>query len=104
MTNSTVFEKLKPNQELYFVRYSHSPYPDFIEVYFNGFNKGSIEIKYNDKMKLVKKSKAEHRLFLDKNEMARSLYYCFEQRKISLAIEYKEIVNRSQEERPELWI
>lgn len=110
MYNSTNFDKLRPNQELLLVRYSHAPYPDFIPVSFKCYNKDtdSIEIIYKgDDKKRIKKfptKKAEYRLFIDKLEMAKSLIGCFARRELSLEDEFKDLVEQSQDERPEIWV
>ena len=86
MHNSTLFTKLRPNQDLYLVRYSKSPTPDFIIVTFKGVDtsKSVVEFTYKEDIKKrIKKfpiRKAEYRLFLDKLEMAKSLYDCFVRR------------------------
>ncbi len=110
MYNSTNFDKLRPNQELYLVRYSQSPAPDFILVNFKGVNTQtkSVEFIYKDDIKKRIKNfpikKAEYRLFLDKLEMAKSLVDCFARRGEKLTDEYMELIEQSQDERPEIWI
>ena len=70
MVNSTDFNKLRPNQHLFLVRYSHSPKPDFVEVLFRGVINKATEIEFmyiNDVKKRLKKfpiRKAKYRLFL----------------------------------------
>lgn len=110
MYNSTNFDKLRPNQELFLVRYSHAPSPDYISTVFKGFNKDtdSIEFIYkSDEKKRIKKfptKKAEYRLFVNKLEMVKSLVDCFVRRELTLTDEYKILVEQSQDEKPEIWI
>ena len=110
MNNSTDFKKLRPNQKLFLVRYSHSPKPDFVEVLFKGIVNNSTEIEFtyvNDEKKRLKKfpiRKAEYRLFLHKLEMVKSLVSCFIRREVPLGTDYADLIEESQEAYPELWI
>lgn len=108
MTNLTDFNKLKPNQPLYMIRYSHHDHPDFITIKFIHFSDDVVEYAFNNsKGKLVKKAKlrkACYRIFLDVDEMARTLYDCFQRRKMTVSEKYSSIMTASQENRPELWV
>jgi len=110
MYNSTVFEKLRPNQELFLVRYSQTPTPDYIKVVFKFYNKDNHSIEFinkGDTAKKIKKFpviKSEYRLFLDKMEMAKSLMECFVRRKMKMTPTVIELVEESQNTKPEIWI
>jgi hypothetical protein len=109
MYNSTVFEKLRPNQELFLVRYSQTPTPDYIKVLFKFYNKANQTIEFANKEGVykVKKfpiKKAEYRLFIDEMEMAKSLMDCFIRRQIPLTPLVLELVKQSQNTKPEIWI
>lgn len=110
--NSTDFENLEPGTELLMVRYSQSPHPDYEVVAFNTYNKdnrGTLEytVKKNDRIvtKKTNKRKALYRFFTDTNEMAKSLYDCFKKRNIDdIPKDFGQLMNTSQEIRPEIWI
>jgi len=116
MINSTIFNKLKPKQTMYLIRYSSNPYPIYIEVQFEFYDSTTenVEISYTQNNKLIKKkinnistqyknSKAYHRLFLDKDEMVKSLRECFIKRKVDLSpIEH--LIETSQDNKPEFWV
>ena len=115
MTNSTDFKKLKPNQDLYLIRYSHQDHPDYVEVKFKYYDESTkqigepiVEFGYtSNKGETTKKAnlrKATFRLFLDIDEMAKALHDCFIKRKVPLSTNYIELISNSQENRPELWI
>ena len=110
MYNSTVFEKLRPNQELFLVRYSQTPTPDFINVVFKFYNKANQTVEFINKLDVNKKikkfplKKAEYRLFIDKMEMAKSLMDCFMRRQMKMTKEVIELVEESQNTKPEIWI
>jgi len=114
MTNSTDFSKLKPNQELYMIRYSQKEHPDFIKIKFKYFEmdtkSGEPEVEFTykthkgDISKVSNFRKSKYRIFLDIDEMTRSLYECFIKREIEMVDEYIELVENSQNNRPELWI
>ena len=115
MTNSVDFEKLKPNQELYLIRYSQKDHPDFVSIKFKFYDKSTtqtgeptvefIYVKNNgDTIKKSNLRKAKFRMFIDIDEMSRALYDCFIKRKIEIADEYKDLISQSQDIRPELWV
>lgn len=113
IVNHTDFSILKPNQELYVVRYSQSPYPDYTIVKFKFYNVGTgiIEViktspKGKNSTMTFSDQKATFRLFYDKLEMAKALYECFLKRNLLDVIpyEYKELIHLSQDNRPEIWV
>jgi len=114
MTNSTDFSKLKPNQNLYMIRYSQKNHPDFINIKFKYFNtdtksgESEVEFTYETSKGSVSKvanlRKAKYRIFLDIDEMTRSLYDCFVKREIKIVDKYIELIENSQNNKPELWI
>ena len=110
--NSTDFENIEVGTELFMVRYSHAPHPDFVVVKFKSFNKsnGTLEYTYNNKSgkemsKKTNKQKAMFRFFTDVNEMTRSLFDCFKKRNIDeIPEKYHILIEESQDIRPEIWI
>lgn len=109
--NSLNIEKLEKDDLLYLVRYSQQKHPDFVLVQYKSrrvFVNGQLNIiKYsymNGKTRMITSQRYKHRLFENKDEMARSLYDCFVKRGIILLNEYKKMCKLSQENRPELWI
>lgn len=106
VSNSMKLDMLEDNQELFLVRYSQAEHPDYTIVNFKGFNKDTRQIDYviKDKIKRINITKAQYRLFLDRDEMARALYDCFMKRDLEPISEYKELFETSQDVRPELWI
>jgi len=110
MINSIDFTKVRPNQTLYLVRYSQKEHPDVIDIKFKGYDKTKqiIEYEYETpkglKLKRIPIRKANFRIFIDSDEMARTLYDCFEKREIKPSEKYTEIFNQSQNNRPEIWI
>ncbi len=115
MTNSVEFDKLKPNQELYLIRYSQKDHPDYISINFNFYDKDTtqtgeptVEFVYSknngDTIKKSNLRKAQYRMFIDIDEMARTLHDCFMKRKMEIVDEYIPLMEQSQDNRPELWI
>jgi len=112
MTNSTDFSKLKPNQELYMIRYSQKDNPDYIPISFKYCDKktteSTIEFEYHTNSKVITKKvpmrKAEFRIFIDIDEMARVLYDCFHKRGVELIPKYEALFDQSQTNKPEIWI
>lgn len=110
MYNSTDFEKLRPSQELFLVRYSQTPTPDSIVVIFKEYNKHNQTIEFinkNDDDRKIKKhpiKKAEYRMFIDEMEMAKSLLDCFVRRHLQMTPSVMKLVERSQNTKPEIWI
>lgn len=109
--NSTDFKNLEVGKELYMVRYSQSPAPDYKIVMFKSYDehKGSLEYSYmKDEKELSKKTnkqKAMYRFFVDKDEMAKSLFDCFKKRGLNeIPEDYHSLMNDSQDNRPEIWI
>lgn len=105
--NKIDFTTLNILQTLYLVRYSHHPHPDYIIVYFHAYNEKTRSISYSlgeyGRIKKINYGKAEFRLFIDKDEMMRSLYDCFMKRNLPLLV-YRDLINNSQENRPEIWV
>ncbi|RLC45843.1 MAG: hypothetical protein DRH57_07235 [Candidatus Cloacimonadota bacterium] len=110
MYNSTVFNKLRPNQELFLVRYSQTPTPDFIKVIFKGYSENNQTVEFinkddvKQKLKKFPVKKSEYRLFIDEMEMAKSLMDCFVRRQVKMNSSVIELVERSQNTKPEIWI
>jgi hypothetical protein len=112
--NSTDFKNLPIDTELYMVRYSQSPNPDFVIVKFKSYDKdgrGTLEFEAitsktgRKQIKKTNKQKAMYRFFTDQNEMAKSLFDCFKKRNIvEIPKEYHQLIETSQDIRPEIWI
>lgn len=109
--NRTDFSILKPHQDLFLVRYSQAPHPDYIVVKFKYYNKekGIIEVEKTNtsgkkSIMTVGESKAIYRLFLSDMEMAKSLFECFTKRNMELPNEYKKLISDSQDIKPEIWV
>lgn len=107
ITNSTNVANLTMFQQLYLVRYSQSPQPDFIIVLFHSYNDQTRSISYlSDEYSRIKKialGKANFRLFVDRDEMVRALYDCYSKRSL-LMTDYQQLMASSIENRPEIWI
>lgn len=111
--NKIDVKKLKLNQELILIRYSQSPHPTYITVFFKGYDETNEVLTYsnypssNDKKYRVKKltlKQIEFKLFIDIDELARGLFNCFSKRNLPIVDTYKKIILESQENRPEIWI
>lgn len=111
--NSTDFDSLEVGTELYMVRYSQSPHPDYSMVLFKSYNKdgkGTLEYEFINKSgkkitKKTNKQKTLYRFFTDINETAKSLYDCFAKRNMdTIPKEFHQIITTSQDQRPEIWI
>lgn len=104
--NSTVFDRLQPNQDLYLIKYSAHPHPKFERVKLISVVNGSVEIKNNkDKIKTIKLVKARYRLFLDHAEMVAALNKCFIKRNMNIfESDYSDVAVSALEKKPELWI
>lgn len=112
-TNKTNFKMLKMNTDLFIVRYSQTPHPDFQIIKFKGYEPKDESIKvelinkttYNTQIKKLNKAKALYRCFDDKNEMAKALYDCFQKRDIiEIPSKYQSLISESQNDRPEIWV
>jgi len=107
MCNSLSFDNIKINEPLYLVRYSTLNHPDYITVLYKSYVYHKHYVKYENIKgitKKIKSEKAQYRLFIDINEMARSLYECFIRRNVEIYSDYKSLFLTSQDVRPELWI
>ena len=109
--NSTDFENLEVGTELLMVRYSQSPFPDYVKIKFKSFNTAKgLEYTFLNKSgkvmtKKTNKQKALYRIFIDENEMVKSLFECYIKRMIdTVPEEYHTLIEKSQHERPEIWI
>ncbi len=107
ITNSLDVTNLKMFQELYLVRYSQSPQPDYIVVLFHSYNEKTRSVSYTtdaySRIKKIPYGKAVYRLFVNMDEMVRSLYDCYLKRNITM-VDYKDLMQSSIEHRPEIWI
>lgn len=103
--NSLKINNINPGDKLYLVRYSQKNHPDFIFVWYKDINENKISY-VTDKgiTKKINVEKAVYRLFENEDEMSRSLYDCFVRRDILFFGMYKDLFQKSQENRPEIWV
>ena len=97
---------LEKDQELYIIRYSKPPHPDYVKIKI-------VEVDHPNEIvrflmgRILKSASAEavnHMMFTDKHRLAKKLWDSFIKRGITHNGVYDTLFKASQLQYPELWI